>query len=199
MSNMALSQSPAEIFMMKPANFLFNEETSVTNHFQSSESSGKSWRLEAEDEFLAAVQTLRDNKVRVECFQDTDLPVKPDAIFPNNWISCHQTGEVVLYPMATPNRRLERRSDVVSWLRQKFLVRSVLDLSHYEQEGKYLEGTGSMVLDYQGGKCYACLSVRTHPEVLTEFCRHLNLTPVLMNATDSQGNIFHCVRTGHSF
>ena len=143
-------QSPDFIFMMRPANFLFNEETSVTNHFQSSESSGQSWRVEADQEFRAAVQTLRQSRINVKCFKDTEDPVKPDAIFPNNWISCHPSGEVVLYPMATPNRRMERRSDVVEWLRQNFTVRKVVDLSHYEKEGKYLEGTGSMVLDYQG-------------------------------------------------
>ena len=143
-------QSPAEIFMMRPANFLFNEETSVTNHFQVFQSSGRSWRGEADQEFLAAVESLRENKIRVKCFEDTEQPIKPDAIFPNNWISCHQTGEVVLYPMATPNRRLERRDDVVGWLKDKFRVRTVVDLSHHEQEGKYLEGTGSMVLDLQG-------------------------------------------------
>ena len=143
-------QSPGEIFMMRPANFLFNEETSVTNHFQVSQSSGRSWRAEADQEFLAAVESLRENKIRVKCFEDTEQPIKPDAIFPNNWISCHQTGEVVLYPMATPNRRLERREDVVRWLKDKFRVRTVVDLSHHEQEEKYLEGTGSMVLDLQG-------------------------------------------------
>ena len=143
-------QSPGEIFMMRPANFLFNEETSVTNHFQVSQSSGRSWRAEADQEFLAAVESLRENKIRVKCFEDTGQPIKPDAIFPNNWISCHQTGEVVLYPMATPNRRLERREDVVGWLKDKFRVRTVVDLSHHEQEEKYLEGTGSMVLDLQG-------------------------------------------------
>ena len=139
--------------MMRPANFLFNEETSVTNHFQASQSSGRTWRREADEEFRAAVETLRRNKIRVKCFEDTEHPVKPDAIFPNNWISCHQTGEVVLYPMATANRRLERREDVVWWLKEKFSVRTVVDLSHYEREGKYLEGTGSMVLDLQGESC----------------------------------------------
>ena len=146
------AQSPTEIFMMKPANFLFNEETSVTNHFQDGhcQSSGQNWRLLALEEFRAAVETLRAHQIRVTVFQDSDDPVKPDAIFPNNWISCHETGEVVLYPMAAVNRRLERREDVVDWLRQNFTVSRVIDLSQYEEEGKYLEGTGSMVLDYVG-------------------------------------------------
>ena len=156
MSNLP-TQSPAEIFMMRPANFLFNEETSVTNHFQDGQSSGQTWRLEALEEFRAAVETLRSRQINVKVFQDTDQPVKPDAIFPNNWISCHESGEVVLYPMATPNRRRERREDVVEWLRQNFTVSRVIDLSEYEESGKYLEGTGSMVFDYVGEEQFSAV------------------------------------------
>ena len=151
MSNLS-AQSPTEIFMMKPANFLFNEETSVTNQFQDGEASGQSWRSEALEEFRAAVETLRSHQIKVKVFQDTEVPVKPDAIFPNNWISCHESGEVVLYPMAAANRRLERREEVVEWLRQNFTVSRLIDLSEFEEDGKFLEGTGSMVFDYVGEK-----------------------------------------------
>ena len=147
-----LAQSPAEIFMMKPANFLFNVETSLTNQFQDGEASGQSWRSEALEEFRAAVETLRSHQIKVKVFQDTEVPVKPDAIFPNNWISCHESGEVVLYPMAAANRRLERREEVVEWLRQNFTVTRLIDLSEFEEDGKFLEGTGSMVFDYVGEK-----------------------------------------------
>merc|ERR1711892_1625265 len=111
LSTASLSQSPSEVFMVRPGNFMFNAETAVTNHYQDTSSSNMEWQEVAMQEFDKAVETLKENKVKVTVFQDTHDPVKPDAIFPNNWISCHQTGEVVLYPMATPNRRLKTRAD----------------------------------------------------------------------------------------
>merc|ERR1711970_666306 len=134
----SLSQSPSEVFMVRPGNFMFNTETAVTNHYQDIASSNMEWQEVAMQEFDNAVENLRKNKVRVTVFQDTQDPIKPDAIFPNNWISCHQTGEIVLYPMATPNRRLERRKDVVAWLKDHFYVTRVVDLSHHENSGRYL-------------------------------------------------------------
>jgi len=150
------------------------------------------WQEVAMQEFDKAVETLKENKIKVTVFQDTQDPVKPDAIFPNNWISCHQTGEVVLYPMATPNRRLERRTDVVDWLKGNFLVTRVVDLSPYEDKGRYLEGTGSIVFDHTARIAYACSSVRTDKDVLNKLCAEIGYTMVLVEAKDSKGRpIYH--------
>ena len=114
----------------------------------------KSVQQAALDEFDAAVETLKSNNVRVTVFQDTVYHVKPDAIFPNNWISVHSTGEIVFYPMATPNRRLERRMDLMSWLESNFKTNKKINLTKYEDEDKFLEGTGSIVFDYESIKNY---------------------------------------------
>jgi len=115
-----------------------------------------------------------------------------DSIFPNNWISCHETGEVVLFPMATPNRRLERRDDVVLWLKENFKVTRVLDLSKYEEVGEYLEGTGSIVFDHVHKRAFACQSLRTNGRVLDELCREIGYTPHLFEAADKKGRaIYH--------
>eukprot|EP00090_Calanus_glacialis_P045323 TRINITY_DN8341_c0_g1_i2.p1 TRINITY_DN8341_c0_g1~~TRINITY_DN8341_c0_g1_i2.p1 ORF type:complete len:314 (+),score=144.19 TRINITY_DN8341_c0_g1_i2:111-1052(+) len=188
----SLSQSPSEVFMVRPGNFMFNMETAVTNHYQDKTSSNTEWHGVAMQEFDQAVETLRKNKVRVTVFQDTEDPAKPDAIFPNNWISCHQTGEVVLYPMATPNRRLERRMDVVQWLKDDFSVTRVVDLSSYEDKGRYLEGTGSIVFDHTAMVAYACSSVRTDKGVLERLCEEIGYSKVLVEAADSKGRpIYH--------
>eukprot|EP00092_Neocalanus_flemingeri_P020433 GFUD01022136.1.p1 GENE.GFUD01022136.1~~GFUD01022136.1.p1 ORF type:complete len:324 (+),score=148.73 GFUD01022136.1:42-974(+) len=192
MSTTSLSQSPSEVFMVRPGNFMFNTETAVTNHYQDMARSNMEWQEVARQEFDRAVDTLRENKVKVTVFQDTEDPVKPDAIFPNNWISCHQTGEVVLYPMATPNRRLERRMDVVQWLKDNFSVTRVVDLSPYEDKGSYLEGTGSIVFDHTARVAYACSSVRTDVKVLDRLCAEIGYTRLVVEAADSQGRpIYH--------
>merc|ERR1719427_1210285 len=137
------------------------------------------WQGVAKEEFDRAVEILRENKINV-------------TIFPNNWISCHQAGEVVLYPMATPNRRLERRMDVVDWLKDNFHVSRVVDLSHHENSGKYLEGTGSIVFDHTARLAYACTSVRTDTEVLDMLCKEIGYSRILVEASDSQGRpIYH--------
>jgi len=188
----SLSQSPSEVFMVRPGNFMFNIETAVTNHYQDTSMSNMEWQELAMQEFDRAVGTLRENRVKVTVFQDTETPIKPDAIFPNNWISCHQTGEVVLFPMATPNRRLERRMDIVQWLKDNFSVTRVVDLSPYEDEEKFLEGTGSIVFDHTARVAYACSSVRTDADVLDRLCSEIGYTRVLVEAADSQGRpIYH--------
>jgi len=189
-----MNQSPNEIFMVRPVNFMFNQETAVTNHYQDTKcsSSDSDWRQIALQEFDEAVKTLKDNKIEVTVVQDTPYFIKPDAIFPNNWISIHETGEVVLYPMATSNRRLERRQDLIQWFLDNFKISKVIDLTEHENDDNFLEGTGSIVFDYQGRVAYACESVRTNNKVLTELCKKLNFEKFLMEASDKQGRpIYH--------
>jgi hypothetical protein len=178
--------------MVRPAAFAFNEQTAVSNAFQQTpgEESGISEKAVAE--FDAMVAQLRAAGVDVWVIADTPEPVKPDAVFPNNWISTHSDGTIVLYPMCTPNRRLERRDDLVAQLRENYQVSRILDLSAAEQEGRFLEGTGSIVFDHEARMAYACLSVRTDSSLLQELCREIGYTPFTFHATDEQGqDIYH--------
>lgn len=195
-----LAQSPGEIFMVRPANFCFNVETAVTNHYQD-KNAGKDARDKAVEEFDQAINTLSANEIKVTVFKDSEQPIKPDAIFPNNWISMHQSGEVILYPMATPNRRLERREDIVKWLKDNFQVTKIVDISHHEDKGKFLEGTGSIVFDHPARVAYACLSVRTDLELLEILCQQIGYDKVVVDAYDRNGlaiyhtNVFLTVAT----
>lgn len=124
--------------------------------------------------------------------EDTTSPVKPDAVFPNNWITFHEDGRVILYPMNAPSRRLERRKDIVDVIGLRFAVKEVIDLSPYEHEGRFLEGTGSMVFDHRSRKVYACLSPRTDYELLLRVGERLKYEPIIFHASDSSGTaIYH--------
>ena len=129
--------------------------------------------MNAAKEFDELTVVLESNGIQVIQINDTDEPHTPDAIFPNNWVSFHADGTVVLYPMEAPNRRTERRADIIDALSGEygFQVREVLDLSAHENEGQYLEGTGSLVLDRANHIAYACLSSRTHLEALGDFAQ----------------------------
>src|SRR5690606_25004667 len=150
---------------IRPASFASNPQTFASNPFQTapSEQDGAGARqlARAESDALASALTRAGGTVHV--FEATPEPVKPDAAFPNNWFSTHEDGTVVLYPMLAPNRRTERRFDVLEELHSRagFHVRATIDLSYRELEGKYLEGTGSLVLDRRHRIAYACLSPRT--------------------------------------
>lgn len=154
-------------------------------------------------EFDEMVRQLRASGVDVMVYNDTPDPHTPDSIFPNNWVSFHFSGTVVLYPMQAENRRLERRQDIIDDLAQQFHVSKVVDLTSFEQQGKYLEGTGSMVLDRMSRVAFACLSPRTHPEVLAEFSRQTGYKTVAFHAIDETGkavyhtNVLMCI--GDSF
>jgi hypothetical protein len=124
--------------------------------------------------------------------EDSAEPHKPDSVFPNNWISMHSNGTVCLYPMFAPNRRLERDPQIVSRIADRFKVRKVMDLTHFEKEGLFLEGTGSMVLDRENRIVYACLSERTSTRVLEEFCRKLPYRMVTFHSADLSGKpVYH--------
>ena len=186
------SQSAAAVFMMRPARFGFNAETAASNAFQ--HASAESPQTAALAEFDAVACALRAAGVEVIVAEDSPQPHKPDAIFPNNWVSFHRDGTVVLYPMCAPNRRAERREEVVEAVvrRGGFRVSRTVDLSHREAQGQYLEGTGSLVLDRVSRVAYACLSPRTDLDALGEFAQRLDYDLVAFDASDEAGRpVYH--------
>jgi hypothetical protein len=184
-------QHTSHLMMIRPYRFKFNDQTAVNNRFQARTAAG-SVAVAAQEEFDALAAVLRSNGVDVTVIQDNELPDTPDAIFPNNWISFHANGRVYLYPMFAPNRRQERKPHVLDTILDKFKVNSIEDLSAYEQEDKFLEGTGSMVLDRDAAIAYACLSPRTNASLVQEFCNRENNKAVLFNAVDQHGEaIYH--------
>lgn len=188
-----MPQTTSEIMMIRPASFVFNQETAVSNLFQKKEVSMKPEELQrrAVVEFDAFVSKLRKNGVTVKVIDDTPDPPKPDAIFPNNWISTHQTGEIILYPMEAPNRRKERREDIIEKLKQDYAVSTVTDLSSSEKDGKYLEGTGSIVFDHLHKLAYACISPRTDADLLQSFCKSIDYTSISFTANDKNGKVVY--------
>ncbi|QJD98506.1 amidinotransferase [Mucilaginibacter robiniae] len=178
--------------MIRPASFGFNEQTAASNAFQNKDAEQQHVQHKALQEFDAFVQLLRDNQVDVIVINDTEEPAKPDAVFPNNWVTFHENGDVLLYPIQAENRRWERREDLIRKLEDQYHINHTIDLSRFELQNKFLEGTGSMVLDRENKIAYACLSPRTHTEVLDTFCQHLKYTAVTFNATDAkQQPIYH--------
>lgn len=178
--------------MIRPVNFVFNEQTAGSNAFQNRNAEQQQVQDNALQEFDCFVNVLRENGVEVIVIDDTAEPHTPDSIFPNNWVSFHNDGTVFLYPMMAENRRLERREDIITQLEDEFKVKHVIDLSHFEHENKFLEGTGSMVLDRENKIAYACLSPRTDKVVLEEFCKDSRYKPVLFHAVDQNSmDIYH--------
>ena len=177
--------------MIRPVSFGFNAETAVNNAFQV-QSAETNVQQKALKEFNDFVTVLKNNGVDITVVEDTALPHTPDSIFPNNWVSFHSDGSLLLYPMYAVNRRAERKEEVLKKIMEKFLVTKKIDLSSYEARNIFLEGTGSMVLDRDKRIAYACLSPRTNEKILTEFCRQMNYTPVVFDASDGNGQaIYH--------
>lgn len=177
--------------MIRPIAFGFNTETAVNNAFQKKKDD---WNVneKAQQEFDQLVALLKQHQVDVCVIQDLPQPYTPDSVFPNNWISMHEDGQIVLYPMFASNRRAERAKGVLDQLKEKFIIYSNVDLTGYEKEELFLEGTGSMVLDRVHQKAYACLSPRTDERVLLDFCEMLDFTPVLFHAADGNGTpVYH--------
>ena len=188
--------------MIRPVNFGFNEETAASNAFQNANAEKIGVHEKALSEFNGMVNILRHNGVDVTVVDDTPQPYTPDSIFPNNWVSFHNDGGVFLYPMQAENRRLERREDIITDLEDKCKVAHVIDLSRFEHEHRFLEGTGSMVLDRDNKIAYACLSPRTDKEVLNYFCEQSGYQPVSFEAVDERGkaiyhtNVLMCIGSG---
>ena len=187
MSAMAASRQTTDtVFMVSPTYFTMNQATAADNVYQSlpehlEAAGGEEIVRRATGEFQGLVETLRKYGVQVEITEPLENQRDcVDAVFPNNWVSFHD-GSIVVYPMMAESRRRERRWDVVERLSRELGAR-VVDYTHWEAEGKFLEGTGSMVLDRNNRICYACLSQRTHPEVLAEFCRDFNYKSITFEA-----------------
>jgi hypothetical protein len=192
------SQCASAILMVRPKHFGFNSQTAGTNRFQQPGTLDRGVASEVAQralrEFDAFAAALAAEGVGVCVVADSDSPPKPDAVFPNNWVSFHADGTVVLYPMHAENRRAERRTEVVDAVVREtgFKVRRLLDLTHYEKAGRYLEGTGSMVLDHVSRVAYACRSPRTDQAVAQEWAREMGYELELFTATDESGTpIYH--------
>ena len=193
------------VLMIEPQAFGYNPDTARTNTFQSpdqeSGAAADPTAARARSEFRKLRQALESEGVEVCAVSDTPTPVKPDAVFPNNWLSFHEDGTLVLYPMESPTRRPERRQEVIDAAigRLHFKVTHLLDLSHFEGEGMFLEGTGSLVLDHAERVAYACASPRTHPALVAEWARELQFEPVVFQAADRAGvplyhtNVLMCI------
>ena len=189
-------QSAGSVLMVRPARFACNPQTAASNAFQHSPTplAGNDLQAAALREFDGLSVALDRAGVEVLIAPDSDEPPKPDAIFPNNWVSFHRDGTVALYPMLAPNRRWERRDEVLEQVvrRGGFHVSRTIDLTHREAEEKYLEGTGSVVLDRVHRMAYACTSPRTDLDVLGEFAQLLDYDLMTFDAIDSGGRaIYH--------
>ena len=179
-----MKQITKNILMIEPVSFNYNAETALNNYFQKSDANFSKPQIQkkALEEFNNFVKLLRSKQVNVHVIKDTIHPLTPDSIFPNNWISFHSNGEVLLYPMFANNRRLERRTEIIEQLQNEYFVSEVKSLVHYEEKSIFLEGTGSMILDRTNKICYASISLRTNKSIVLDFCDQLNYKPVLFNS-----------------
>lgn len=183
----------SHILMIRPAAFGFNAETASNNHFQSLPTIDTAQQqLLARQEFDAMVEKLRQQGIDVTVIDDTVNPPKPDAIFPNNWLSTAPGGKVFMYPMYAPVRRVEKREEIIDYLNTHFQVTGLQDWSEFETEGKFLEGTGSMIIDHDNKLIYACLSERSNPAVLEKFASANGYQAIVFLATDKAGKpVYH--------
>lgn len=182
------------ILMVRPAAFGPNEETASTNFFQSSSNGLSKEEIQqlVLNEFDNMVKLLKSHDINVLVVDDTLTPVKPSAIFPNNWISTSPEGVLSVFPMYAANRRPEKREDVIKMLSEKFLVKDVQDWSEFEVEGKFLEGTGSMVIDHENKVIYSCYSPRTDISVLEKFANANEYRAIIFFAADKNGQaVYH--------
>jgi len=203
MSRQAEKQATDTVLLVRPVAFHGNPETADSNAFQRPPAAADpaAEQAAAAVEFEGLVAALREAGVRTIIVDDIATPATPDSIFPNNWISFHADGTAVLYPMMAPSRRGERRRDILELLSRehRFRVGQVLDLSGHEAQGRFLEGTGSMVLDRANRVAYACLSPRTDLEVLAEAAQLLDYDPIAFAAVDAGGvpvyhtNVLMCI------
>ena len=174
--------------MVRPAAFGFNAETAANNYFQSNPNiEHNELQQKALTEFDNMVQTLRSHAINVLVIEDTKEPPKPDAIFPNNWLSTSPNGLVSVFPMFAPNRRIEKREAILDQLGKEFIIHDMQDWSEYEVEGRFLEGTGSMIIDYDNKMIYACVSQRTSLSVLEKYAVANGFQAIVFLATDKNG------------
>lgn len=177
--------------MIEPVNFGYNAETAVNNSFQKN-TSDTDVQEKALKEFKKIVSLLLQNKVNVHVVKDSAVPVTPDSLFPNNWISLHDDNSIFLYPMFAKNRQQERKQTVINYIKNSFEVTAIHNLSSFEEKEIYLEGTGSMVLDRKKKIAYAALSPRTNETVLNKFCTMAQYKPVTFTSRWTDGSpIYH--------
>lgn len=184
-------QITQHILMIRPVRFRKNEQTAVNNFFQMDLATDDEIlnRL-AQEEFDAFVAALREQGIHVLVIHDIWEQNTPDSIFPNNWVSFHKNGSVVFYPMFAENRRRERREDLLDHLvKQGFFIERKVDYSVFEAEEKFLEGTGSMIMDRVKQKIYCALSERADRELVERFCLDFGCTPVVFTANQTVGNV----------
>ena len=180
-----MNQTTNTILMIRPVAFRMNEQTAVNNYYQKVLDGllPATVNAKAQAEFDAYVEKLRAVGINVIVVDDTVSPDTPDSIFPNNWVSFHETGDVVLYPMFAENRRQERREDILDILEEKgFLINEIMDYTSAEEDEFFLEGTGSIVLDRKNGIAYCALSPRADEELFIEFCEDFDYSPVIFEA-----------------
>ncbi len=186
-----MKQTTNSILMIRPVAFRMNEQTAVNNYYQKvlDGLTPETVNAKAQEEFDTFVNKLRMVGVDVTVVEDTLDPDTPDSIFPNNWISFHENGDVVLYPMFAVNRRAERREDVLDILEDKgFVINEIMDYTIAEEDNVFLEGTGSLLLDRENGKAYCALSPRADEELMIEFCEDFEFTPVIFEAFQTVNN-----------
>ena len=180
-------QTTDTVLMIEPAAFGFNAETAQNNYFQINSENAET-QTKALQEFNNFVEKLRSKGINVITVIDTLEPHTPDSIFPNNWISMHQDGTVVLYPMCAVNRRWERRNDILEILKRNFSVKEIIDFSAPENDGKFLEGTGSMIFDHDNKLAYGSVSLRLDEQLFREFCEKFGFTPVVFHSYQTANN-----------
>ena len=187
-------QSANTVLMVRPAAFGYNEQTAADNKFQKllPGISHKELQKKAVKEFNTMVEQLRQKGIEVLVFEDTNLPVKTDALFPNNWFNTMPNGNLSVFPMQAISRRSEKRDDILQQLSSRFEVNEFTDWSELEAEGLFLEGTGSMVIDHDNKIIYACLSQRTHYTALEKFAHYNQYKAIAFHATDENGTpVYH--------
>ncbi|MGY8943518.1 MAG: arginine deiminase-related protein, partial [Flavobacteriales bacterium] len=182
-----MHQTTNTILMVRPINFRKNEQTAVNNYFQEDiDLQNAEINKKAQEEFDGFVFKLKSFGVNVVVVSDTEEFDTPDSIFPNNWISFHADGTVGLYPMFAENRRLERRDDILTELeKSEFIIENVVDYTSAEDEGLFLEGTGSIILDRVNNKAYCALSDRADENLFIEFCEDFEYTPIVFVANQT--------------
>jgi len=174
-----------EILMVRPYQFYFNQQTAANNFFQSNINIENANEL-AIAEFDTMVEKLRAHQIKVKVIQDSQNPSTPDSIFPNNWVSTHIDGTLCFYPMYAENRRAERKSSVINFLQSNYKIQNTLDLTDLEKQGKFLEGTGSMVLDQQNKIAYGCLSERLDKQAFNYWCDKMQFKAISFKAVDDK-------------
>ncbi len=189
-----MSKIASQILMIRPASFGFNAETATNNVFQTASETLTQHQVQqkALEEFDNFVAILRKKKIEVLVVEDTPLPVKPDAIFPNNWFCTLEDGTIGVFPMYAANRRIEKRDDLLNMLAENYRIRDVEDWSEYEAEHFFLEGTGSMIMDHDYKIIYACISPRTNNVVLEKFANAHGYKAMMFHSKDETGtDVYH--------